>query len=162
LYSSLSIIRIIKSRMVSWAEHVARIGEKRNMYRLLVRKPEGKRPLGRLLELSEVWFKHKSWKYVSIVWSFMAVTMNNAIFWTMTPCGFCKNRHFGGTYHPHHQGERISELGTMLAVTSNVVPSSLILSTLFMKVIHSSETWVFYESCMASHPRRWHSSYYLK
>jgi hypothetical protein len=31
-----------------WAGHVARIGEKRNMYRLLVGKPEGKRPLGRL------------------------------------------------------------------------------------------------------------------
>jgi hypothetical protein len=30
-----------------WAGHVARMGEKRNMYRLLVRKPEGKRPLGR-------------------------------------------------------------------------------------------------------------------
>jgi hypothetical protein len=32
---------------VRWAGHVARIGEKRNVYRLLVRKPEGKRPLGR-------------------------------------------------------------------------------------------------------------------
>jgi hypothetical protein len=48
LYSSLSIIRIIKSRRISWAGHVARMGEKRNVYRLLVGKPEGKRPLGRL------------------------------------------------------------------------------------------------------------------
>jgi hypothetical protein len=47
LYSSPSIIRIIKSRRVRWAGHVARMGEKRNVYRLLVRKPEGKRPLGR-------------------------------------------------------------------------------------------------------------------
>jgi hypothetical protein len=47
LYSSSSIIRIIKSRRMRWAEHVARMGEKRNVYRLLVRKSEGKRSLGR-------------------------------------------------------------------------------------------------------------------
>jgi hypothetical protein len=47
LYSSPSIIRIIKSRSVRWAGHVARMGETRNAYRLLVGKPEGKRPLGR-------------------------------------------------------------------------------------------------------------------
>jgi hypothetical protein len=47
LYSSPSIIRIIKSRRMRWAGHVARIVEKRNAYRLLVGKPEGKRPLGR-------------------------------------------------------------------------------------------------------------------
>jgi hypothetical protein len=47
LYSSPSIIRIIKSRRMRWAEHVARMGEKKNVYRLLVGKPEGKRPLGR-------------------------------------------------------------------------------------------------------------------
>jgi hypothetical protein len=47
LYSSPSITRIIKSRRMRWAGHVARRGEKRNAYRLLVGKPEGKRPLGR-------------------------------------------------------------------------------------------------------------------
>jgi hypothetical protein len=47
LYSSPSIIRIIKSRRMRRAAHVARIGEKRNAYRLLVGKPRGKRPLGR-------------------------------------------------------------------------------------------------------------------
>jgi hypothetical protein len=47
LYSSPSIIRIIKSRRMRWAGHVARMEEKRNMCRLLVGKPEGKRPLGR-------------------------------------------------------------------------------------------------------------------
>jgi hypothetical protein len=47
LYSSPSIIRIIKSRTMRWAGHVARMGEKRNAYRLFVGKPEGKRPLGR-------------------------------------------------------------------------------------------------------------------
>jgi hypothetical protein len=47
LYSSPSIIRIIKLKRIRWAGHVARMGEKRNSYRLLVGKPEGKRPLGR-------------------------------------------------------------------------------------------------------------------
>jgi hypothetical protein len=47
LYSSPSIIRIIKSRRMRWAGHVARMGEKRNAYRLFVGKSEGKRPLGR-------------------------------------------------------------------------------------------------------------------
>jgi hypothetical protein len=47
LYSSPSTIRIIKSRRMRWAGHVARMGEKRNAYRLLVGKPEGKGPLGR-------------------------------------------------------------------------------------------------------------------
>jgi hypothetical protein len=47
LYSSPSIIRIIKSRRMRWAGHVGRMREKRNSYRLLVGKPEGKRPLGR-------------------------------------------------------------------------------------------------------------------
>jgi hypothetical protein len=42
LYSSPSIIRIIKARRMRWAGHVARIREKRNSYRLLVGKPEGK------------------------------------------------------------------------------------------------------------------------
>jgi hypothetical protein len=47
LCSSPSIIRIIKSRSMRWAGHVARMGEKRNVYRLLVGKPEVNRPLGR-------------------------------------------------------------------------------------------------------------------
>jgi hypothetical protein len=47
LYSSQSIIRIIKSRRMRWAGHVARMGEKRNVYKLLVGKPERKRTLGR-------------------------------------------------------------------------------------------------------------------
>jgi hypothetical protein len=47
LYSSPDIIRQIKSRRMRWAGHVACMGEGRNVYRFLVGKPEGKRPLGR-------------------------------------------------------------------------------------------------------------------
>jgi hypothetical protein len=47
LYSSPSIIRMIKSRRMRWAGHVARMGERRNAYSILAEKPEGKRPLGR-------------------------------------------------------------------------------------------------------------------
>jgi hypothetical protein len=47
LYSSPNIIRMIKSRRMRWGGHEARMGETRNAYRILVGKPEGKRPLGR-------------------------------------------------------------------------------------------------------------------
>jgi hypothetical protein len=47
LYSSPNIIRMIKSRRMRWAGHVARMGEKMSAYRILVGKPEGKRPVGR-------------------------------------------------------------------------------------------------------------------
>ncbi|KAJ4431656.1 hypothetical protein ANN_20255 [Periplaneta americana] len=47
LYSSPNIIRNLKSRRLRWAGHVARMGESRNAYRVLVGRPEGKRPLGR-------------------------------------------------------------------------------------------------------------------
>jgi hypothetical protein len=47
LYSSLDIIRQVKSRRMRWAGHVARMGEERKLYKVLVGKPKGKRPLGR-------------------------------------------------------------------------------------------------------------------
>jgi hypothetical protein len=47
LYSSPDIIKQIKSRRMKWAGHVAHMGEGRNVYRVLVGKPEGKRPLER-------------------------------------------------------------------------------------------------------------------
>jgi hypothetical protein len=47
LYSSPNIVRAIKSRRMRWAGHVARMGEERGVYRVLVGKSEGKRPLGR-------------------------------------------------------------------------------------------------------------------
>jgi hypothetical protein len=48
LYSSSSIVRVIKARRMRWAGHVARMGEVRGAYNILVGKPEGRRPLGRL------------------------------------------------------------------------------------------------------------------
>jgi hypothetical protein len=47
LYSSPDIIKQVKSSRMRWAGHVARMGEERKMYKILVGKPEGKRPLGR-------------------------------------------------------------------------------------------------------------------
>jgi hypothetical protein len=47
LYSSPNIIRQIKSRRIRWAGHVARMGEERKVHRILVGKPERKRPLRR-------------------------------------------------------------------------------------------------------------------
>jgi transcription termination factor 2 len=70
LYSSPSVIRIIKSRRMRWAGHVARMEEKRYAYRLLVGKPEGKRLLGRLrrrwvdnirMDLGEVGWGDADW-----------------------------------------------------------------------------------------------------
>ena len=47
LYCSPNIVRVIKWRILRWAGHVARMGERRGLYRVLVGKPEGKRPPGR-------------------------------------------------------------------------------------------------------------------
>ncbi|KAJ4439876.1 hypothetical protein ANN_08005 [Periplaneta americana] len=70
LYSSPDIIRNIKSRRLRWAGHVARMGESRNAYRVLVGRPEGKRPLGRprrrwedniKMDLKEVGYDDRDW-----------------------------------------------------------------------------------------------------
>ena len=69
LYSSPNIVQVIKSRGMRWAGHVARMGEERG-YRVLVGKPEGKRPLGRprgrwvdniRKDLQEVGFGYMDW-----------------------------------------------------------------------------------------------------
>ena len=69
LYSSPNIVRVIKSRGMRWAGHVTRMGEERGVYRFLVGKPEGKRPLGRSrrrwvdirMELQEVGCGYMGW-----------------------------------------------------------------------------------------------------
>jgi hypothetical protein len=65
--------------------------------------------------------------------------MKNVVFWDVTPCGSCKNRRFGGTYHLHHQSDRLISMLRLL-VNANVVPSSPIPVTLMMEAIRSSET----------------------
>ena len=47
LYSLPNIVRVVKPRRMRWAGHVARMGEDRGVHRVMVGKPEGKRPLGR-------------------------------------------------------------------------------------------------------------------
>jgi hypothetical protein len=54
LYSSPNIVRVIKSRRMGWKGHVARMGEDRSVYMVLLGKPEGKRPLGRLRRRWEI------------------------------------------------------------------------------------------------------------
>jgi hypothetical protein len=65
LYSSPSIIRIIKARKMRWAGHVARIGDKMNAYRSLVGKPEARRPLGRPRRR---WLDHIRMDLVEVGW----------------------------------------------------------------------------------------------
>jgi hypothetical protein len=78
LYSSPSIIRIIKSIRMRWAGHVARMGEKRNAYRILVGKPDGKRPLGRprhrWLDNIKMYLREIGWDEVD--WMVMAQVRN--------------------------------------------------------------------------------------
>jgi hypothetical protein len=57
LYSSPNIIRQVKSRRIRWAGHVARMGDERILYKVLVRKPEGKRPLERPRRKCVDWIK---------------------------------------------------------------------------------------------------------
>ena len=70
LYSSPNIVQVIKSRRMRWAEHVVRMGERRGVYRVLVGKREGKRPLGRprrrwedniRMDLQEVGLGYEDW-----------------------------------------------------------------------------------------------------
>ncbi|KAJ4437782.1 hypothetical protein ANN_13720 [Periplaneta americana] len=89
LYSSPDIIRNIKSRRLRWAGHVARMGEFRNAYRVLVGRPEGKRPLGRprrrwenniKMDLREVGYDGRDWIILAHDrdqwWAYVRATMN--------------------------------------------------------------------------------------
>jgi hypothetical protein len=66
------------------------------------------------------------------------VTMKNAVFWDVMPCGACKNRRFGESCI-HYQGVKISEMRLQLLVTANGVPSVLIIFTVMKEAICSSE-----------------------
>jgi hypothetical protein len=80
---------MIKSRRVRWAGHVARIGEKRNAYRILVGNPEGKRPLGRprrrwedniRMDLREIGWGGMNWIYLAhdrVQWRALVNTVMN-------------------------------------------------------------------------------------
>jgi hypothetical protein len=74
LYSSPSIVRVIKARRMRWAGHVARMGEVRSAYNILVGRPEGRRPLGRprrrwedniKIDFREIWFGDVDWIHLS-------------------------------------------------------------------------------------------------
>jgi hypothetical protein len=62
LYSSPNIIRQIKSRRMRWAGYVARMGEDRYVYKVLMGRPEGKRPLGRLRHRREDGIRMDLWE----------------------------------------------------------------------------------------------------
>jgi len=62
LYSLPNIVRVVKSRRMRWAGHVARMGEGKGVHRVLVGKPEGKRPLGRLRRRWEDNIKMDIWE----------------------------------------------------------------------------------------------------
>jgi hypothetical protein len=68
LYSSPNIIRVIKLRRMRWAGHVARMGEGRGAYRILVGRPEGRRPLGRPRRRTEDNIKMDLQKWDGLIW----------------------------------------------------------------------------------------------
>jgi hypothetical protein len=73
LYFSPNIFRVIKSRKMKWAGHVARMGTRRGAYRILVGKPKGKRPLGktrrRLEEIVKWIFRKWDWgAWAGMIW----------------------------------------------------------------------------------------------
>jgi hypothetical protein len=89
LYSSPNIVRVIKSRRMRWAGHVARMGEGRGVYRVLVWRPEGKRPLGRprrrwedniKMDLGEIGIDEANWIRLAQDWvrwrAFVNTVMN--------------------------------------------------------------------------------------
>jgi hypothetical protein len=89
LYSSPNIVRVIKSRRMRWAGHVECIGEGRGVYRVLVGRPEGKRPLGRRrrrwednikLDLREIGIDGANWIQLAqnrVKWQAFVNTMMN-------------------------------------------------------------------------------------
>ena len=94
LYSSLNIVWVLKSRRMRWAGHVARMGEERGVYRVLVGKPEGRRPLGRprrrwvdniKMDLQEVGCRYMYWIGLAQDrdrwWTLVSAVMNLRVPW---------------------------------------------------------------------------------
>jgi hypothetical protein len=69
LYSLPNIVRVVKSRRMRWAGHVARMGEGRGVHRVLMGRPEGKRPLGRPRRRWEDNIKWILRKWEGVVWT---------------------------------------------------------------------------------------------
>jgi hypothetical protein len=89
LYSLPNIVRMIKSRRMRWAGHVAHVGEGRGVYRVLIGRPEGKRPLGRprhrlegniKMDLREIGIDGPNWIQLAWDrvqwWAFVNMVMN--------------------------------------------------------------------------------------
>jgi transcription termination factor 2 len=89
LYSSPYIVKVVKSRRMRWAGHVALMGERRGVYRVLVGRPEGKTPLGRprrrwkgniKTDLREIGFDKANWIRLAqnrVRWrNFVSMVMN--------------------------------------------------------------------------------------
>jgi len=89
LHPSPNIVRVIKSRRMRWAGHVAHMGEDRGVYRVLVGKPEGRRPLGRprrrrvdyiRMDLQEVGYAYMDWIGLAQdrnrLWTLVSAVMN--------------------------------------------------------------------------------------
>jgi hypothetical protein len=74
--------------------------------------------------------------------------MKKVVFWNVTPCGSCKNLHFGGTYHLHHRGEKNER------VTVDVHVNSVIVDDGGDKILRNVGS---YKSHTVSHTRRLHS-----
>jgi hypothetical protein len=89
LYSSPSIVRVIKSKRKRWMGHVTSMGEGRGVYRVLVGRPKGKRPLGRprhrwedniKMDLREIGINGMNWIWLALdrvqLWAFVNTIMN--------------------------------------------------------------------------------------
>jgi hypothetical protein len=100
------IVRVVKSRWMRWAEHVARMGEDRGVYRVLVGKPEGKRPLGRPRRRWEDNIKIDLQKVRGVVgtgWSWLRIGTGGGHLWVRW-----------GTFGFHKCGEFLDYLQSLL------------------------------------------------
>jgi hypothetical protein len=84
LYSLPNIVRVVKSRRMRWAGHVARMGDDRGVHRVLVGKTEGKRPLGRPRRRWEdilKWIFRKMERIVGTGWSWLRIGTGGGLLW---------------------------------------------------------------------------------